>query len=148
MLIWSFDRLSPSHSRGAEGVESVEKNRDSRLLIALYSSWPMPASKAIRFPPLPPRNSSGSTGRDPFFPARKLHHQPRSTLHQSFRFRFREKFPDPNRQSRTIKRLFIGSSSSRLRGLDGLQVESYIMLFAWERMVADSLISRGHYREI
>lgn len=51
VLIWSFDRLFPSHSRGAEGVESVERNRDSRLLIALYSSWPMPASKAIRFPP-------------------------------------------------------------------------------------------------
>lgn len=54
MLIWPGASIAPSEpppSRGLfernRGRGSVERNRDSRLLIALYSSWSMPASKAI-----------------------------------------------------------------------------------------------------
>lgn len=105
-------------------MESGERNRDSRLLIALYSSWPMPASKAIRF--LLFLYSSDS--------ARSFLFCEETSSSTAFNFASEFSFSKSFDPKRTATRMAEETESYdylyRSRPVeDGLQVESYIMPF-------------------
>lgn len=162
MLIWPGASIAPSEpppSRGLfernRGRGSVERNRDSRLLIALYSSWSMPASKAISSSSAKLFRFHGPLDAEilSFLRGNFIINRIQLCI-RVFVFVF-EKFPLDPKRTATARESYDRTIIYRLELIPwriGLQVESYIMLFACSKTRRGSLgrsrISRGHYREI